>query len=172
MEPTDAINEGSHLDTSLTSLSEKDWESADWPVVSFVPKALCDNSENIAFWGQVLNKKNFIIPGEENRYNPENDVLFILHSFKDEKGMECIFKAITTSVDFFVNDPKYAIDYRYHGQPCEARSRNIGGRAARYPTCNFWTDFYDNLSKDKQEEYPIPTEESRKRFILKNYFNK
>lgn len=177
MEARDITFCGVDVETSISSLSEKDWEEAGWPLVSSASKESYANSLNsgaecVRFWEQVLNQKNYIIPGVQDTYNPARDNLFIVHSFEDDNKDECIFKAITTSLELFVKDPKHMINYNYHGAPCEGRSRNMAGKGSAYPRCNFWNDFYDKLSEDKLGSYPIPTREWRKKFILGRYFNK
>jgi len=170
-------NEVVEIEPLLQSLTESDWEEAGWPVISsaskesYINSITCD-SEHVRLWEQVLNKKNFIIPEVQNTYNPKKDNLFIIHSFEDENGNECIFKAVTTSLNSFSRDPKNMINYTYNGKPQDSVIRNRSGKGCAYPTCNFWNDFYDKLSEDKLGAYPIPTREWRKKFILSKYFNK
>ena len=158
--------------TALNSISQTEWESADWPLVVSVPKGIyykfeehpeIDNKQ--AFWKEVLNPENFVNPNSGDRYKPKEHILFIFHSFSDRNGQESIIKAITTSPKSLVEDPGNMINYRHHGQPCEIRSKQI------YPTYDFW-DFYDNLSREDQNIYAIPSKESRKQVILNRFFNK
>ena len=156
MEPTDDNKDIGieDLELSLSNLTEKDWEEANWPVISFASKQSSEDfgkssEDNTHFWEQVLNPKNFITPQGGSTYDNDRDILFVVHSFKDRnnKDNESIFKAITTTLEDMLKDPKHLINYQHHGLPCETRSRGIGGKGGSYPTCDFWKDFQDNIKK-------------------------
>jgi len=156
---------------SLGSLSKQDWEEAGWPLVCFIPKSRFfipedSTGHNIKFWEEIFDTRNFLNPVNKDKYNPRKHTLFVLHSFLNSEGQESVFKAITTSPSELSEDPRYMVDYEYHGRPCEVRSHGS------YPTCNdFWKDFYDKLPYDKQDNYPIPSKELRRKLILSQYFN-
>ena len=173
MDPSDKGIESSDLEVALNKLTVADFENANWPVISFASVESFSNEDEgvdqkMNFWKQVLNPENFLQPNNENKYSPNKDLLFILHSFNDDKGNECIFKAISTSKDLFIQDPVHILDYRFHGQPCEIRSKGVGGSVG-YPKCDFWKEFYDNLPVSEQGTFRIPTREWRKRFIQEKY---
>lgn len=157
---------------ALESISQSNWKEANWPIITAIPKEkyfqydeeVLDIDTKQKFLEEVFNQDNFIYPDSKKRYDPKNDLLFVLHSFNDREGKETIFKAITTSPQGIVNDPVHLINYRYHGQPCEVRSKQL------YPTIDFW-GFYDRLSIDIQDNYPIPSKEWRKKFVLKKFYN-
>ncbi len=157
---------------ALEGVSQREWEDANWPIITAIPKGVYHQLDESTldidfkqkFFEEVFNQENFLYPDSEKRYEPQMDILFVLHSFNNREGEERIFKAITTSPKSIVQDPSHLIDYRHHGQPCEVRSRQL------YPTCDFW-DFYDNLPLNMQDNYPIPSKEWRKGFVLKRYFN-
>ena len=156
---------------ALESVSQKDWENANWPIVTAIPKEIYhqydDSNEDMdskqRFFTEVLNQDNFIYPEGKREYSPKRDILIILHSFNNREGKESIFKAITTSPKSLIENPVHLINYQYHGQPCEIRSRQ------QYPTIDFW-DLYDRLPTELQDSYPIPSKEWRKDFVLKRYF--
>lgn len=161
---------GSEVLTALGTITQKEWDSANWPVISAIPKPVyhrLELSEDIddkqKFFEEVFDPQNFICPVGERQYNPKEDILVILHSFNNRRGKESIFKAITTSPKSLIEDPAHLINYRYHGQPCEIRSRQ------QYPTIDFW-NFSDTLPSNLQDIYPIPSKESRKKFVLKRFF--
>jgi len=150
---------------SIEGISELDWENAKWPVISYASRNLLErsyqNSTNGAiFWKEVLNPDHFINIQESTKYNPKTDFIFLIHSFKDSKGEEIVFKTVTTTPESFVQDPGNMINYGIHGFPCE----NRGG--GEYPTLkDFWKEFYDRLSQDDMDRYPIPTLDWRKKGI-------
>lgn len=161
--------EGSSVEGLLGSISEKEWEEAGWPVVSHTSKRLFasfnGNSDyEEEFWKEVLNPDNYITPNRENGYSPENDFLFIVHTFKNNDGEESIVKVVTTTKEMLEKYPSYIINYKFHGIPCEGKT---GGS---YPSCDFWKDFYDNLTEEEMEKYPIPSMAWRKKFVLSEYF--
>ncbi len=157
---------------ALVSIPESAWESARWPVISYAPTSLFrkysegDDKQN-EFWKQVLNPDNFLNPNSETSFNPSSDFLFIIHSFRNPNGDDLEYKAITTPAESFVEDPSNLIVYGIHGFPCE----NRGG--GEYPTLNdFWKDFYDRLSENDKDRYPIPGKEFRKNFVYKKFFHR
>ncbi len=157
---------------AIEGISQSNWEDANWPIITSIPKevyfqfdeSVSDLDTKQKFFEEVFNQDNFLYPDSKKRYDPQKNMLFVLHSFKDLDGKETIFKTITTSPESIVEDPIHMINYRYHGQPCEVRSKQL------YPTCDFW-DFYDRLSSKQQELYPILSKDWRKDFILKKFFN-
>lgn len=157
---------------ALKAIPEQDWINARWPIISYAPFKLLDNyyqenSNPYVFWKQVLDPKNFINPEMDTAFDPKKHFLFAIHSFEDKNGEETKFKAITTTPKSFIEEPWNMINYKHHGFPCE----NRGG--GEYPTLNdFWKDFYDGLSEDDKDRYPIPGKEFRKKLILKKYFNR
>lgn len=167
IERTEEISKEDVYD-AIFSISKRALEVANWPVVSFVSKEVFDSfnegqDSSDLFWKHVLDPKNFLNSNERTTYDVDSDVLFVLHSFKDLKGQDTIFKAITTSPKIFVRDPEIMINYRHHGQPCENRSKGF------YPTLkDFWSDFYDRLSQKEQDMYPIPDRNWRKSFLTKS----
>jgi hypothetical protein len=158
---------------ALKSISQNEWEDANWPVITAIPKGIyhqledSNNEKEVVqrFFKEIFSQENFITQEGISNYDPENDMLFVIHSFRNRRGQETIFKAITTSPESIVQDPAHLINYRYHGQPCEVRSRQI------YPTIDFW-NFYDRLPSNEQDNYPIPSKEWRKNFVLKRFFNR
>lgn len=157
---------------ALDSIPESAWESARWPVISYASTELFrkysqEEDKQNEFWKQVLNPENFLYPNSEANFDPKKHFLFIIHSFRNENGEDLTYKAITTPAKSFIEDPSNLIVYGIHGFPCE----NRGG--GEYPTLNdFWKDFYDRLSEDDQNRYPIVGKEYRKNFILKKYFHR
>ncbi len=158
---------------SIEDLTEAEWESASWPVLAVVSRQIYSRYERNreqqdTFWKQALDPANFLTPDNtETLLDPERDFVFVIHSFKDSKGRDCIFKAITTEPKNLVeHDASHAIDFRYHGGPCEAR----GGGS--YPTVEFWP-FYDNsLSEQEQGKYLIPDTNWRESFVKKQILKK
>lgn len=170
-EPKDAITT-EDVKEALSGISERTWEDADWPILSIVPKkvfaAIAEDPEKTEqFFVQALLPSNFLTPDNANEIlKPEEDFLFVIHSFKNKKGKDSIIKAITTRVEDFVEDPVNMIYFSHHGNPCESRG---GGM---YPTCDFWT-FWDMKLNDAQKDiYPIPDTNLRKNFIQKNILKK
>lgn len=157
---------------ALESIPEPAWERASWPVISYAPKELFDKysqgkDNNNEFWKQVLNPESFLYPLSEANFDSQKHFLFIVHSFPNKQGRDLTCKAITTPAESFVEDPSNLIVYGIHGFPCE----NRGG--GEYPTINdFWKDFYDRLSEDDKDIYPIVGREYRKNFILKKFFHR
>ncbi len=170
-ESTKTEIEKNDIEQALASISEQDWKEANWPIVTYASKEVYpQEGEPVVkgFWEQVLNPKNFMYPNSYNSYDPEKHFMFVLHSLpnpdvKDSEEKE-ILKAIFTTTQSFVRNPAHMIKYKYHGQPCESRSR---GRSY-YPQCKFWGDFYDKLSEARQDKFPYPSFDWRKRFIEKN----
>lgn len=164
---------GSEVLTALGSITQKEWDSANWPIVTAIPKEVYhqydDSNEDLdskqRFFTEVLNQDNFIYPEGKREYNPKRDILIILHSFNNREGNETIFKAITTSPRSIVEDPAHLINYKYHGQPCEIRSKQL------YPTVDFW-NLSDRLPSNLQDIYRIPSKEWRKNFVLKKFFKR
>lgn len=163
--------EGKSVEELLGSISEKEWEEAGWPVVSHTSKVLfasfnsnSDYTED--FWKEVLKPENYVTPNGNSGYDSEKDFLFVLHSFKNDDGEESIIKVITTTKEMLEKYSAYVINYKFHGIPCEGKT---GGS---YPSCDFWKDFYDNLTDEEMDKYPIPTMEWRKKFVLREYFKK
>ena len=153
--------------SSIKSISDSDWESAHYPIISYAPRKLLgseyqkDGKNNLEFWKEVLNPEHFLNIKDSTKYNAIQDFLFILHTFKNSNGEEIIVKTITTTPELFIEDPGNMINYSRHGFPCE----NRGG--GEYPTLNnFWKDFYDRLSPNDMDKYPIPTKDWRKRQII------
>ena len=154
------------IEKSVTNISKADFESAGWPIISSASKQsfYCLGEEGdvtgakMKFWEEVLNPKNFLT-SRGSTFDPNKDFLFIIHSFPDDRNRDSIFKAVTTHPDEFIKDPRNMIRYDLHGRVCENRS------SGSYPTCNFW-DFYNNLTEEKQNNYPIPDKNWRKNFIL------
>ncbi len=152
---------------AISSISQRALEAANWPVVSFAPKEIFDSfnegqdSSNL-FWKHVLDSKNFLNSNEQTAYDVNDDILFVLHSFKNDKGRESMIKVITTSAKSFVKDPEIMINYKHHGQPCENRSKGS------YPILkDFWSDFYDKLSEQEQDMYRIPDKNWRKYLLTR-----
>jgi len=165
---------GQDIESALASIPRAELKQTNWPVLVSIHKqvywAYNDRSDTSTsgerttnFWKGIFNEKNFIYPGSDV-YNPETDVLFILHSFKEKGGNDCVFKAITTKPKDFVRDPRNHIDYNKHGAVCERRSRGS------YPEINFW-EFWDNLSKEDKDKYRIPDTTGRKIFYTKKVSN-
>lgn len=157
---------------ALSGISEQIWEDADWPIISVVSKEVfatnANNPGKIAqFFMQALIPSHFLTSDNtEEKLKPQEDFLFIVHSFKDKNGRDTIIKTITTRVEDFVDDPVNMIYFSLHGNPCESRG---GGM---YPTCNFW-EFWDKELNDAQKDiYPIPDTNFRKNFIQKNILKK
>lgn len=158
--------------SALSSIQEFQWEAANWPLVVMLPKTKYQqldedptNQSEKDFWKEVFNPANVLTPESTSRYVPNFHFLFVLHSFKDSNGQEERFKAVTTSAKSFVEDPGHLINYKYHGQPCELRSKQI------YPTVYF-RKFYDTLSDEEKYKFPIPTIEFRKRMVKERVLNK
>lgn len=152
----------------VVKLTERDLEKAGWPVITYCTNEnyLAQNARDLPFepfWREVFKEEHFITPDRQSNYDPKTDKLFILHSFKDGRGVECVFKAVTTSEEELKNDPANAIDFNCHGRPCELR----GGGS--YPKCDFWRDFYDFLKGDLKDKYRIPDRGVRKRFWLSRF---
>lgn len=162
------------IEKSLESLSKEDWEKSNWPLVTFVPKEVVAETDgglrsSVSFWEKIFNPENFIYPNSKTSYDSEKHSLYILHSFSKPGQKDAIFKAITTSPKTLLKNPRHMINYKFHGKPCEDRSRG----ASSYPTCSdFWRDFFDKLPEKKQDNYPMPSSSWRKKFILEKYFNK
>lgn len=162
---------GSEVLNALGSITQKEWDNANWPIVTAILKETYhqydDSNEDIdskqRFFTEVFNQENIIYPEGKREFNPKRDILIVLHSFNNREGKETVFKAITTSPRSIVEDPAHLINYKYHGQPCEIRSRQ------QYPTIDFW-NFSDTLPSNLQDIYPIPSKESRKKFVLKRFF--
>lgn len=157
---------------ALESVSQKEWENANWPVITAIAKPVYhklelseDMDDKQGFFEEVFDPQNFISPVGERQYDPKQDILVILHSFNNREGKESIFKAITTSPKSLIEDPVHLINYQYHGQPCEIRSKQL------YPTVDFW-NFYDRLPSNLQDIYRIPSKEWRKNFVLKKFFKR
>lgn len=153
---------------SIESISSQDWENANYPIISFAPRKLLhteyekEGSNSLDFWKEVLNPDHFLNIENVTKYDTKEDFIFIIHTFKDAKGEEIIVKAITTTPELFIEDSGNMINYGMHGFPCE----NRGG--GEYPTLkDFWKDFYDRLSSNDMDIYPIPTKDWRKGKIIK-----
>jgi|GEM_PF-2288297 len=160
------------VEKSLQSLSKKNWEDANWPLVTFVSREVVEKTDegsrdSFSFWKEIFNPKHFIYPGVKNKnsYNFEKHSLYILHSFSEPGKKDVVFKAITTNPKKLLKDPEHWINYEFHGKPCEGDSKSS------YPTCfDFWKDYFDKLPKVKQYNDPMPSSPWRKKFILKKYF--
>jgi len=152
--------------SGIKSISPIEWKSANYPVISYANREFLDIEDNEAekslrFWKEVLNPEHFLNVAKSVDFDPSQNFLFIIHTFKDSKGEEVIIKAITTTPESFVEDPRNMINYYRHGFPCE----NRGG--GRYPTLNnFWVDFYDKLSSVDMDKYPILTRDWKKSNII------
>lgn len=168
----DARSDVSDISVMLTSLTEQDWQEANYPIVSFAPKKTLTNylsgnsKRKDTFWKEVFNPEHYLTAGSSCGYNPETDFIFILHSFPNEGGQDCRLKAVTTTHSSILENPQVMINYKYHGKPCENRSNSS------YPECDFWIDFYDRLSSEDKDIYPIPDTNWRKNFIMKNILKK
>ncbi len=162
------------IERSLQTLSEEDWERANWPVVSVVSKGTAahrnSKSPNMQpFWEEVFNPKNFISPHSKELFVSEKHLLCVLHSFSKPGESDVVFKAILTTPRSLLKSPSHMINYKYHGRPCEDRSRGVSS----YPSCSdFWEDFHDKLPEQKKNNYPMPSTPWRKKFILEKYFGK
>ncbi len=147
---------------TIDTIPSSEWRDAGYPVISYVKRGIYQQYiENIdsptPFWQEVLNSEHFINYQKSREYDPNIHILFVLHSFPNRDGEDVIFKAITTTDRSFVENPEHMINYRYHGKPCELRSKT------EYPTLNnFWSDFYDKLSYEEQDKYVIPDRNWRK----------
>ena len=152
--------------SGIKSISPIEWKSANYPVISYANREFLDIKDkeaekSLRFWKEVLNPEHFLNMAKSVDFDPSQNFLFIIHTFKDSKGEEVIIKAITTTPESFVEDPGNMINYSRHGFPCE----NRGG--GKYPTLNnFWKDFYDKLSPIDTDKYPILTKDWRKRNII------
>jgi hypothetical protein len=161
------------VESALASISISELENSGYPILTHTPKSkfqifgdvremkLGYNTESVDakimnFWKKIFDEDNFIRPNM-SIFNPETDFLFVLHSFQDENGIDCVFKAITTSYNEFVKAPSNWINYERHGKECEKRSKGD------YPTINFW-DFYDHKLNTKPDKYRIPDTSWRKSF--------
>lgn len=156
---------------ALNEIPIKSWEGAGYPILTSAPKHLYykeNENQDVSneFWKEIFNPRRFLLPNSSLRVDLKNDFIFILHSFNNEKGDDVKFKAVTTSVESFIEDPSNMIVYGIHGFPCE----NRGG--GEYPTINdFWKDFYDKLSIEDQDRYPICDKLYRKN-LIQNKMNK
>lgn len=153
---------------AIQSIPDSDWQGANFPIISYASRKLLDleyqkeDMNNLEFWKAVLNPEHFLNTQNSTKYDPKQDFLFIIHTFKDIKGEETIVKTITTTPELFIEDPANMIYYSRHGFPCE----NRGG--GQYPTLNnFWSDFYDRISPNDMDRYPIPTKDWRKKYLKK-----
>lgn len=152
--------------SGIKSISPIEWKSANYPVISYANREFLDIKDkeaekSLRFWKEVLNPEHFLNVVKSVDFDPNENFLFIIHTFKDSKGEEVIIKAITTTPESFVEDPRNMINYYRHGFPCE----NRGG--GRYPTLNnFWVDFYDKLSSVDMDKYPILTRDWKKSNII------
>ena len=150
----------------IKSISPIEWEGANYPIISYANRKFLGIEDNEAekslrFWKEVLNPEHFLNVAKSVDFDPNENFLFIIHTFKDSKGDEVIIKVITTTPESFVEDPGNMINYSRHGFPCE----NRGG--GRYPTLNnFWVDFYDKLSSVDMDKYPILTRDWKKSNII------
>lgn len=154
--------------SKLGSLTEFDWRKVNWPIVVSIPREkyqkMLDGryDDSLDFWREIFNSDNFVRPG---KYDTDGKIIFVLHSFKNRDGEEEIFKAVSTPSHMFEEDIANVLNYDVHGKPCELRSR------VEYPTCNFWSDFYDNLKPEEQERYPIPSRVLREKYIRGNFLS-
>lgn len=160
------------IERSLQTLSKENWERANWPLVTFVSKeAASQRNEQLSnmhpFWKEVFNPKNFIYPNSEASFSSEDHLICVLHSFSKPGERDVVFKAIVTRPKSLLKNPSHMINYKFHGKPCEDRSRGV----SFYPTCSdFWQDFYDKLPEKDKDNYPMPSTPWRKKFILEKYF--
>ena len=154
------------VESAFRSISDLELEKNNWPMVVHIEKSKFAEFNNVResrvsntgvlkFWKEIFSQDNFV--GSNTTINEKDEILFVLHSLKDENGIDCIFTAVTTSIKEFIKDPENSINYNLHGKPCENRSRG------NYPTVNFW-DFYDNLSISEQEKPRIPDTNWRRSF--------
>ena len=173
-EPTDTVKseiETKDISDALSSLSVKQWENINYPVVTHVGSSIFQtlNKENtgvddkITFWKEAFNPEYFIHPTSQNEFNIQNDVLLVLHSFPSEQGTDSFFRAITTDPKYLIASPLVYLDYNWHGKPCEIKSKSL------YPSIDFW-DFLDNICNPEQDNYPIPDTGYRKNFVKKFFF--
>ncbi|MDD3475029.1 MAG: hypothetical protein PHP08_04010 [Candidatus Dojkabacteria bacterium] len=156
------------VESALASIPISELERNNYPILSHIQKSDFrnfnnpENSNNIFnTWKKVFDENNFITPNSTN-FNPNTDVLLILHPFKDSNGEDHIFKAVTTlNIKDFINDPTNSINYGLHGQPCENRSHGV------YPTIKF-ADFYEQLPVEERKKYQIQDRNWRKSFYEKH----
>lgn len=149
----------------LSSLSEKDWEKADYPLISFADKgvfqSLVDNKYGSRdnFWKQILSPVRFFCKDSDLDFDSGKHTLFIIHGDRNSSGSD--FIAVTTSIDSLLKNPNHMINFDYHGKPCENSSKE------KYPRVSFWK-FYDRLTDADKDKYPIPDLNFRRNFINKN----
>jgi hypothetical protein len=162
------------IEKSLGTLTEQGWKMADWPLISVVSKEAAsqrnEKSPNMyPFWKEVFNPKNFIYPNSQASFVEEDHLLCVLHSFSKPGAKDVVFKAIITRPESLLKNTGYMINYKFHGKPCENRSRGV----SFYPTCSdFWKDFHDKLPEEQKDDFPMPSTPWRKKFILEKYFGK
>jgi hypothetical protein len=162
-EQTESESTEQTIGKALEQISEKELSEANYPVITKVPRKIFsdfnEGKKKIEFWKEIFNTDNFVKIGDETPVKSE-DIYFVLHSEKDAQDQDTRFTAVTTEAKAFLSDPNYMINYQYHGKPCE---RRIHGQ---YPNIYFW-DFYDQLSLEEQEKYPIPDRNWRENFYKK-----
>jgi len=153
---------------ALQQISEKELSEANYPVITKTSRKIFSdfnaggNKIKLEFWKEIFNTNNFIKIGDKTPIKPE-DIYLVLHS-EESVPRKVRFIAVTTEAKAFLSDPNNMINYQYHGKPCEERS------CGQYPNIYFW-DFYDQLSLEEQERYPIPDKNWRKNFYQKQKLN-
>jgi hypothetical protein len=151
---------------ALQQISEKELSEANYPVITKTSRKIFSNfnegKNKTEFWKEIFNTDNFVKIGDRTPIKSE-DIYFVLHS-EESAPRKVRFIAVTTEAKAFLSDPNHMINYQYHGKPCEGRSHG------QYPSVYFW-DFYDQLSLEEQEKYPIPDKNWRKNFYQKQKLN-
>lgn len=150
----------------FSQVSLRDLERAEYPLLTYASKKLFVSQDEdpfqhkVEFWKELFERERFFRrDGTPNGYNPREHFLFVLHSFDSPEGL--VFKAITTDLSLFMDDSGNMINYDHHGRPCEQRGQGS------YPTVLFWKEFYDMLSEDDMDKYPVPDRNWRKAFYTK-----
>jgi hypothetical protein len=158
------------VEKAFSKITKQELKESNWPILTKVKKKTFQNyngrfdvptherekKREMQFWKEFFSKDNFISKDKVS-FNPEEDVLFVLHSFKNTQGMDSEFVAVTTNYRSFIDDPINLINYELHGRPCSVRSHGS------YPRKDFW-DFYDDISEKEQNEYVIPDTKWREHY--------
>lgn len=160
-------NKSDVFSEELSKIPEATWENMGWPIISQIPTSVyqklveSSRGNQQIFWKEVLKPANFFAGEWKDTEIPQT--IFIIHT-PDQRN-PTMFKAITTQKGQLIEDPTNMLNYIHHGLPCEQRGNG------EYPTCdNFWT-FYDQLSPQEQDKYPIPDKGFRKNFVKTHILN-
>ena len=72
----------------IKSISPIEWEGANYPIISYANRKFLGIEDNEAekslrFWKEVLNPEHFLNVVKSVDFDPNENFLFIIHTFKD-----------------------------------------------------------------------------------------